>query len=247
MKPIRAFVKRVFDNMSGFAVSGMIYLGHHLGLYRALQDAGPVTSDELASRTRLHERWVREWLYGQAAAGLLDYAGEGRFALSPVAALALANEQSPAFVAGAFVSLPQMMGVLEQLRESFATGIGLPYDAFGSEGARGVEGMLAPWFRTMLVPIVLPRLDGVVRQARRPARRSPTSVAAPASRSSRWPRRSRARDSTATTSRGMRSIALKPTSGMPGSRTSPSTMRGPMRCRQTPASTSSRPSTVCTT
>jgi SAM-dependent methyltransferase len=158
---IRAFVKRVFDNMGGMVVSGMIYLGYHLGLYRALQDAGPATSAELAGRARLHERWVREWLRGQAAAGLLDYGGDGRFALSPIAALVLANEQSPAFAAGAFAALPQQMGVLERLLESFATGIGLPYDALGPEGARGVEGMLAPWFRTMLVPIALPRLDGV--------------------------------------------------------------------------------------
>src|SRR5262245_17491701 len=157
---IRAFAKRVFDNMSGLAVSAMIYLGHHLGLYRALQDAGPVTSEELADRTRLHERWVREWLRGQAAAGLLDYR-DGRFNMSPIAALVLANEQSPAFAAGAFAALPQQVGMLERLRESFATGIGLPYDALGPEGARGVEGMLAPWFRTMLVPIVLPRLAGV--------------------------------------------------------------------------------------
>jgi 2-polyprenyl-3-methyl-5-hydroxy-6-metoxy-1,4-benzoquinol methylase len=157
---IRAFAKRVFDNMSGLAVSAMIYLGHHLGLYRALQDAGPVTSSELAGRTGLHERWVREWLHGQAAAGLLDYS-DARFSLSPIAALVLANPHSPAFAAGAFAALPQQMAVLDRLRESFASGIGLPYDALGAEGARGVEGMLAPWIRAMLVPIVLPQLAGV--------------------------------------------------------------------------------------
>jgi 2-polyprenyl-3-methyl-5-hydroxy-6-metoxy-1,4-benzoquinol methylase len=161
-KAVRAFIKRVFDNLGGMVVSGMIYLGYHLGLYRALQDAGPVTSEELARKTELHERWVREWLRGQAAAGLLDHHGEGRFSLSPIAALVLANEQSPAFVAGAFSALPHQLKVLEQLLESFETGIGLPYDAFGPEGAKGVEGMLAPWFRTMLVPIALPKLAGVV-------------------------------------------------------------------------------------
>jgi 2-polyprenyl-3-methyl-5-hydroxy-6-metoxy-1,4-benzoquinol methylase len=161
-KAIRSFIKRVFDNMSGMVVSGMIYLGHHLGLYKALQDAGPMTSDALAAKTRLHERWVREWLRGQAAAGLLDYAGDERFAMSPIAALVLANEHSPAFAAGAFAALPHQMKILEQLLECFETGIGLPYDAFGPEGAKGIEGMLAPWFRTMLVPIVLPRLEGIV-------------------------------------------------------------------------------------
>jgi SAM-dependent methyltransferase len=169
-KAVRAFIKRVFDNLGGMVVSGMIYLGYHLGLYRALQDAGPVTSEELARKTELHERWVREWLRGQAAAGLLDHHGEGRFSLSPIAALVLANEQSPAFVAGAFSALPHQLKVLEQLLESFETGIGLPYDAFGPEGAKGVEGMLAPWFRTMLVPIALPALDGVVAKLERGAR-----------------------------------------------------------------------------
>ena len=67
----------------------------------------------------------------------------------------LANEQSPAFAGGSFVALPTQLNILEPLRESFATGIGLPYDAFGCEGALGIEGMLKPWFRTMLVPIAL--------------------------------------------------------------------------------------------
>ena len=161
-RSIRDFLKLVYGQLSGLVTSGMIYLGHHLGLYRALQGAGPLTSEALAQKTGLHERWVREWLRGQAAARLLEYVGDGRFELSPVAALVLANEQSPAFAAGAFSALPDQLGVLEQLLESFKTGIGLPYDAFGPQGARGVEGMLAPWFRTMLVPMALPRLDGVV-------------------------------------------------------------------------------------
>lgn len=156
------FVKRVFDNLSGLVVSGMIHLGHELGLYRALEGAGPTTSEALAARTGLHERWLREWLRGQAAAGLLEYDGAGGFSLTDVGALVLANQDSPAFAAGSFVALPTQLNILTPLRQSFATGIGLPYDAFGCEGALGIEGMLKPWFRTMLVPIALPQLDGVV-------------------------------------------------------------------------------------
>ena len=159
---IRDFIKRVFDNLSCLVVSGMIYLGHQLGLYKALDGAGPLTSEALAAKTGLHERWLREWLRGQAAAGLLEYDGAGGFSLSDVGALVLANEQSPAFAGGSFIALPTQLNILEPLRESFATGIGLPYDAFGCEGQLGIEGMLKPWFRTMLVPIALPQLDGVV-------------------------------------------------------------------------------------
>src|SRR6266481_365290 len=87
---IKSFVEHVFGMLSGAVVSAMIHLGDRLGLYRALQGAGPITSEELARKTGLHERWVREWLQGQATAGLLDYKGDGRFALSPEAALVLA-------------------------------------------------------------------------------------------------------------------------------------------------------------
>jgi SAM-dependent methyltransferase len=161
-KKVRKTVEQVFGFLGGAAVSGMIYLGDRLGLYKAMQGAGVLTSEDLAGKTGLHERWLREWLQGQAAAGLLDYKGEGRFELSPETALVLANEDSPAFAAGGFCALPQQMAVLERLPESFKTGLGLPYDAFGPEGARGIERMSAPWFRTHLVRRVLPKLDRVV-------------------------------------------------------------------------------------
>jgi len=153
-------IEQVFGFLGGAVVSGMIFLGDRLGLYRTLAASGPATSDELAAATGLHERWVREWLRGQAAARLVDYR-EGRFSLSPEATLVLAEERSPAFAAGGFCGLPSQMAVLERLPEAFKTGRGLPYDAFGLEGNRGVERMFAPWFRSMLVPIALPALDGV--------------------------------------------------------------------------------------
>jgi SAM-dependent methyltransferase len=104
----------------------------------------------------------REWLYGQAAANLIDYKGEDRFELSPETALVLANEDSQFFLAGGFCALPQQMAVLNLLPESFRSGRGLTYDQLGSEVNRGVERLLAPWFRSQLVPSALPKLDGVV-------------------------------------------------------------------------------------
>src|SRR5215471_6200814 len=162
MEKVKANAERILGFLGGAVVSGMIYLGDRLGLYQALQGSEPVTSGDLAHKTGLHERWVREWLQGQAAAGLIDYKGKGRFALSPEAALVLADENSPLFLAGGFCALPAQMAVLERLPESFRTGLGLPYDALGPEGARGVERLLAPWYRTQLVPVALPKLNGVV-------------------------------------------------------------------------------------
>ena len=160
---LKAFSKHVFGALEGAMTSAMIHLGDRLGLYRALVEAGqPLTSEELASQTGLHERWIREWLHAQGAAGVLEYAGDDRFAITPEAEAVLANEGHPAFGCGMFSSLPQTLAVVNELPKAFETGIGLDYDALGPEGARGVERGFAPWYRALLVPMALPRVEGVV-------------------------------------------------------------------------------------
>lgn len=161
---LKAGGQKVFGYLKGTLISAMIHLGDTLGLYQAMRGAGPLNSQQLADKTGLHERWVREWIHGQAAAGLLEYVGDGRFEMSPEMGLLLAEEDSPKFAAGIFSDLPQRMAILERLPESFRTGLGLPYDARGAEGARGIERVFGPWFRTALVPTVLPALDGVTEK-----------------------------------------------------------------------------------
>ena len=154
--------RRVFDALGGAMTASMIHLGDRLGLYRALAELGEASSADLARHTELSERWVREWLYQQGAAGLLEHRGELRFALSEEAAALLAHEEHPAFGAGFFTHLPQQLGIVERLPDAFRSGIGLAYDALGPEGAAGIERGFAPWFRASLVPAVLPRVDGLV-------------------------------------------------------------------------------------
>lgn len=170
VEKLKAYSKTIFGALGGAMTSAMICLGDRLGLYRALAGAGPLTSEELARETNLNERWVREWLHQQGAAGVLEHRGDGRFALSAEGEAVLANESHPAFGAGFFSHLPQTLAVLDRLPGSFRTGIGLPYDAFGPEGAQGIERGLAPWMRALLVPLVLPRLPGVVDRLRAGAR-----------------------------------------------------------------------------
>lgn len=158
----KRYAKLVFDALGGAVTAACIWLGDRLGLYRALAAMEDATSAELAARTGLAERWVREWLYQQGAAGVLAYRGDGRFALPPEGRLLLADEASPACGIGFFAHLPQTMGVLERLPEAFRTGVGLPYDAFGPEGAAGIERGFGSWFRACLVPLVLPQVPGAV-------------------------------------------------------------------------------------
>ncbi|MGE4605203.1 MAG: class I SAM-dependent methyltransferase, partial [Myxococcota bacterium] len=159
---LKDYAKLVFGALGGAMTSALIGLGDRLGLYHAMVETGPATSQQLADKTGLDERWIREWLYQQGAAGVLEYCGDGCFELSPEGQAVLSDENHPAFGAGFFTQLPGQLAVTERLPEAFKTGLGLPYDALGPEVARGIERGLAPWFRALLVPRALPRVDGVV-------------------------------------------------------------------------------------
>lgn len=152
---------RAITYLSGAAISASVYLGDQLGLYRALDGAGEVTSGELAVRSGLNERWVREWLHGQVSAALVRYAGDGRFELTSEQAAVLADEESASFVGGGFALVFPLLGQWERHHEAFRTGRGVPYERLGVEHAVGESRFSAPWMQANLVPKILPALDGV--------------------------------------------------------------------------------------
>ena len=155
----------VFSKLEGAVTSGMIHLGDRLGLYAALAAAdAPLTSAELAERTGLDERWVREWAYNQGAARIIVAEAGERFSLTPEAVAVLTNPDSDACGMGMFHSLPSTMRMLDELPEAFRTGIGRDYDSRGAEAAAGLERSFEPWNRAHLVPDVLPTLDGVTEK-----------------------------------------------------------------------------------
>jgi SAM-dependent methyltransferase len=167
---VALFAFKVWSFKQGEMVALLIHLGDRLGLYRALADVGETTSDELAAATGLHERWVREWLRGNAAAELVASDDGVTFALAPEAVPVLVDEDtSVMFAAGAF-GAPMDPSIVDELADAFRTGVGLPYDRLGPSGAHRTERMLGPWARIALVPTIVPALDGVHDKLERGAR-----------------------------------------------------------------------------
>ncbi len=161
------FALSVWGYKQGEVVSLMIHVGDELGLYRSMRGAGRLGAEELASRTGLSARWVLEWLRCMGAAGLLETTDGDAFELSEEGAEVLANETSSVwFAAGAFLGASTPPGVLPRLLDAFRTGRGLSYDDLGPSVAHGIERMLAPWTRLVLVPRILPALDGVEARLR---------------------------------------------------------------------------------
>lgn len=161
---IRLMAFRVWGYKQGEQVSLLIHLGDRLGLFRAMAGAGPLTVAEMAERTELHDRWIREWLWAMAAAELVEHTpGEpDRFELTRAGQAVLVDEDSSLFFAAGAFSEPTPPDIIDDLADAFRTGIGLPYDRQGPRGAHRTERMLGPWARLALVPVILPMLDGVV-------------------------------------------------------------------------------------
>jgi len=170
---LKMFSFAVFSQLSGAVTAGMIHLGDRLGLYTAMKDlGGPSTTEELAVAADLEERWVREWAHNQAAARIIDVdttTRPERFSLSPEAAAVLASPEHVAFGMGMFHRFPQTMAALDEMPESFRTGLGHDYDTHGCEGAIGIEKSFEPWMRHHLIDTVLPSLDGVAERLERGA------------------------------------------------------------------------------
>lgn len=62
-------VERLVESASSTMILFTIHLGDQLGFYSILAEDGPMTANELATRSGTNERYVREWLEQQTEIG----------------------------------------------------------------------------------------------------------------------------------------------------------------------------------
>src|SRR6187431_411452 len=162
LEKLNALVGKLVGDL-GVALGGAsILLGDRLGLYKAMADGAVNTPAELAKKTGLHERYVREWLSGQAASGYIDYHPEkNAFSLSPEQAMAFAEEGSPAFFAGAFDVVQATYLDEPKVAEAFRTGKGVGWHEHSKCLFSGTERFFRPGYNANLVSNWIPTLEGV--------------------------------------------------------------------------------------
>src|SRR6201997_1711841 len=162
MDKLHEFLGKALVDFGATFNAALTRIGDKLGLYKALAAGGPQTPAELAKRTGTAERYVREWLSAQAAGGYVTYdAASGKFHLTEEQAFAMADENSPAFMPGAFQGALAATRAEEALTDRFKTGQGLGWHEHHPELFVGTERFFRPGYAANLISTWIPALDGV--------------------------------------------------------------------------------------
>ncbi len=163
---VHEFVNKAVGDLGAAIGAALVVIGDKLGLYKGLKE-GPATSEELAKRTGTAERYVREWLAAQAAAGYVSYdAKAGRYFLTEEQAECLTNEESPACVVGGFQAMVAAMRTAPKVMEAFRSGKGVGWHEHEPDLFRGTERFFRPGYNANLVSSLDPRARRRARTAR---------------------------------------------------------------------------------
>src|SRR3954447_26515049 len=170
-RKLEQFMGQFVQDMGAAATAPLVFVGDKLGRYKAMADSEPVTPAELAERTGCRERYVREWLCQQAASGYVEYEpAQGSFRLPPEQALALADDDSPVFIPGAFQLLAAIVKDEPRIAERFRSGEGMGWHEHDHDLFEGTERFFRPGYLANLVAAWLPSLTGVVEKLEAGAR-----------------------------------------------------------------------------
>ena len=165
------FVGKMLNDMGAVATGAMVLIGDKLGLYKALAEGGALAAAELAARTGTAERYIREWLAGQAAAGYVQYRPEmGTYAMTVEQTMVLADDTSPAFMAGGFEVFASMFRDEPKISEAFRSGRGVGWHEHSPCLFRGTERFFRTGYAAHLVQEWLPALAGVREKLERGAK-----------------------------------------------------------------------------
>jgi len=136
----------------------MVSIGHRSGLFDAMADGTRMTSHELAERTGLNERYVREWLGAMVAGRIVERnPDEGTHRLPAEHAHSLCRTSPTANLAIFAQYLPVLASVEDQVLACFHDGGGVPYSAY-----RRFHDVMAEDSGQSIVPVIVDQVVPLV-------------------------------------------------------------------------------------
>jgi 2-polyprenyl-3-methyl-5-hydroxy-6-metoxy-1,4-benzoquinol methylase len=158
---LEAAIGRFLNDVGAMMTASSVLIGDRLGLYKDLAENGPQTARDLAKHTGTHERYVREWLANQAAAGYVTYdAATQLFALPPEHVPLLADDTSEFNMCGLFHMGQPLFADEPQIAEAFKSGKGVGWHEHDSRLYATTDRIFRNGYAVHLVADWIPALDG---------------------------------------------------------------------------------------
>jgi SAM-dependent methyltransferase len=145
---------------SGGMLSSLVDLGYRTGLFDAAAE-GPATSQELAERAGLQERYVREWLGGMTTGGIFTYDADSRTYSLPPEHAALLTGATMRNVAPMSRVITLLAGHVPAVADCFRRGGGVPYEAYRPEFTEVMDDTWRRIYDEQLVGGFLPYAPGL--------------------------------------------------------------------------------------
>ena len=124
------FEEYMLDVMNKAATALMLSVGHRTKLFDSMNDGTSMTSHQIADKSRLNERYVREWLGAMVTGKIIDYDPANKtYSLSENKAKLLSRGGDYNF-ASSMQWIPSLAVVEDEIVKCFEKGGGVPYESF---------------------------------------------------------------------------------------------------------------------
>lgn len=162
MAKAEAFGGHVVGIINGGMLSLMLGIGHRVGLFDSMAEMAPSTTEEIAKKTGLNERYIREWLGAMVTGRIIEYdPSNGTYSLPPEHAASLTRAAGPGNLCTVADLVPEMAAVRDQVAECFENGGGVPYTAF-EHFQEKMLAMSRDVHDATLIDAMLPMVPGVI-------------------------------------------------------------------------------------
>jgi SAM-dependent methyltransferase len=159
-KRVQDFARKLFGLYTSGLLTLMVEIGYRTGLFEAA-GRGPATSEELADRAGLQERYVREWLSALTTGGVFEYdPATRRFTLPAEHAMCLTGPSSRN-LAPASQMLSMLARRAPRVIESFRHGGGVSYAEYQPDFTEAQDASWRRLYDGLLIKGFLPLAPGL--------------------------------------------------------------------------------------
>jgi SAM-dependent methyltransferase len=160
------FSNYLIDIINKGSLSIMLSIGHRTKLFDILSILPPSTVEEIASKSKLNERYIREWLGAMVTGKIIEYDSiNNKFWLLKEKAQYLTRENNIYNFAASMQWIPILSQVEDEIVECFVKGGGVPYSSY----SRFHEVMAEESYQTVVIGLInniLPLVPNLIADLR---------------------------------------------------------------------------------